>query len=338
MKNQLNYQYTLGLDISKDKLDYALKHHNKLIQQGEISNTLEGLKNLKKILKKLKIDLSKILFCCENTGIYNSPILVFAGKSKINLWLETPYTIKNTLGLARGKNDKADAERIASYAYRYQDEFRPWTPPKKSITELQKLWKRRKTALKLRTQLKQNLNEIKDMQGKSAYNEAKKSFQHTLQGLEKDIKKIEADLKETLKSDEDLQRLHTVITSIPGVGTVTAIYLIVLTEGFRRLNNPRKLSCYGGVVPFPCQSGTSLKGKEKVSPFANKELKTLLHLCAIAILRMDNKFRDYYDKKIEEGKHVMSVINGLRNKIIHVICACVRKDEEYDKNYTNTLA
>ena len=53
---------------------------------------------------------------------------------------------------------------------------------------------------------------------------------------------------------------------------------------------------------------------------------------------MDNKFRDYYDKKIEEGKHVMSVINALRNKIIHVICACVRKDEEYEKNYTNTLA
>ena len=338
MKNQLNYQYTLGIDISKKKLDYALKHHNKLIHQGEIPNTLEGLKTLKKILKKLKIDLSKILFCCENTGIYNSPILVFAGESKINLWLETPYTIKNTLGLARGKNDKADAERIATYAYRYQDEFRPWTPPKEVITKLQNLWKRRKTVLKLRTQLKQNLNEIKDMQGKSAYNEAKKSFQHSLQGLEKDFKKIEVDLKETLKSDKDLQRLHTVITSVPGVGTVTAIYLIVLTEGFRRLNDPKKLVCYGGVAPFPYQSGTSIKGKEKVSPFANKELKTLLHLCAVAILKMDNKFKDFYDKKIEEGKHVMSVINALRSKIIHVICACARKDEEYDKNYTNSLA
>ena len=113
---------------------------------------------------------------------------------------------------------------IASYAYRYQDELRPCTPPKKSITELQNLWKRRKTALKLRTQVRKNLNEVKDIQGKSAYNEAKKSFQDTLQGLEKDIKKIEADLKETLKSDEDLQRLHTVVTSIPGVGTVTATY------------------------------------------------------------------------------------------------------------------
>jgi len=338
MKNQLNYQHTLGIDISKAKLDYALKHHNKLIHQGEISNTLQGLKTLKKILKKLKIDLSKTLFCCENTGIYNSPILIFAEESKINLWLETPYTIKNTLGLARGKNDKADAERIATYAYRYQDEFRPWTPPKEAITKLQRLWKRRKTALKLSTQLKQNLNEIKDMQGKSAYNEAKKSFQHTLQSLEKDLKKIEADLKETLKSDKDLQRLHTIITSVPGVGTVTATYLIVLTEGFRRLNEPRKLACYGGVAPFPYQSGTSLQGKEKVSPFANKELKTLLHLCAVAILKMDNKFKDFYNKKIAEGKHVMSVINALRNKILHVLCACVRKNQEYEKNYTHSLA
>lgn len=338
MKNQLNYQHTLGIDISKDKLDYALKHHNELTYQGEIPNTLEGLKTLKKVLKKLKIDLSKILFCCENTGIYNSPLLLFVGENKINLWLEIPYAIKNTLGLARGKNDKADAERIATYAHRYQDKFRPWTPPKKSITKLQILWKRRKTVLKLSTQLKQNLNEIKDMQGKTAYNEAKKSFQNTLKSMEKDLKKIEADLKETLKSDKDLQRLHTVITSVPGVGTVTAIYLIVLTEGFTRLNDPRKLACYGGVAPFPYQSGKSLKGKEKVSPFANKELKTLLHLCAVAILKMDNKFKDFYNKKIEEGKHVMSVINALRNKILHVICACVRKNQEYEKNYTNLLA
>jgi len=338
MKNQLNYQHTLGIDISKKELDYSLKHHNQLIHQGKVSNTLEGLKTLKKVIKKLKIDLSKILFCCENTGIYNSPILIFTQKTKINLWLENPYTIKNTLGLARGKNDKADAERIATYAHRYQDDFRPWTPPKKVIAKLQALWKRRKTVLKLRTQLKQNLNEIKDMQGKSAYDEAQQSYKNTLQGIEKDFKKIEAELKETLKSDKNLQRIHTVITSVPGVGTVTAIYLIVLTEGFRRLNDPRKLACYGGVVPFPYQSGSSLKGKEKVSPFANKEFKTLLHLCVLAILKMDNKFRDFYNKKLEEGKQVMSVINALRNKILHTICACVRKDKEYDENYTNALA
>lgn len=338
MKKKTNYKYIMGIDISKKELDVCLTNDNKPIYQGKVDNTTRGLKTLQKKLKSLKISLEEILVCCENTGIYNSPLLVFTQNNKLNLWLETPLTIKKSLGLTRGKSDKADALRIATYAYRHQDQYRPWTPPTRSIEKLQKLWKRRKNILKVETQLKQNLTEIKAMQGRAAYKEAQRSYQGTLQGAQKDLKQVEKEIKETLSSDKELQRLHKVITSIDGVGTTTAVYLIVLTGGFKTLNNPRKLACYAGVAPFPYASGTSIRGREKVSTFANKELKTLLHLCAVSLLKMKNRFTDFIDRKKAEGKHIMSILNSLRNKLLHTVCACVRKDEIYEKNYTNSLA
>ena len=145
-------------------------------------------------------------------------------------------------------------------------------------------------------------------------------------------------MKETLASDENLQHLHDTITSVDGVGTYTATYLITRTDAFKTLNDPRKLACYAGVAPFPHLSGTSVRGRQKVSPFANKQLKSLLHLCAVSLLKMKNTFSDFIERKRKEGKHTMSILNALRNKLLHTICACVRKNEKYKKNYTNSLA
>ncbi len=152
------------------------------------------------------------------------------------------------------------------------------------------------------------------MQGKAAYKEAHAYYKNILCEIEKSLKKVEKAIKETLASDSYLQNIQQVITSVDGVGDVTAIYLMVVTNGFKTLNDPRKLACYAGVAPFPYTSGTSVKGREKVSPFANKELKNLLHLCAVSLLK------------------------AVRNKILHTICACVRKNEKYEKKYTNALA
>ena len=338
MNKKVNYPCILGIDISKKTLDICLTDHNKSIYECKVNNTACGLKELQKKLKALKISFKDVLVCCENTGIYTSPLLVFAEKNQLNIWVETPLTIKKSLGLTRGKSDKADAQRIAKYAYRYQDQYRPWTPPQKGIARLKKLWKHRKGLLKNQTQIKQNLTEIKAMEGKTAYKETYAYHKDSLCGIEKSLKKVEKALKETLESDKYLQNLKQIITSVDGVGEVTATYLMVLTNGFTTLNDPRKLACYAGVAPFPYASGTSIRGREKVSPFANKELKSLLHLCAVSLLKMNNTFSEFIERKKQQGKHIMSILNALRNKILHTICACVRKNEKYEKNYTNSLA
>lgn len=338
MKTNTNHPYILGIDISKKTLDLCLTNDNQPIYQDKITNTAKSLKQLKKKLKSLKINSKSLLICCENTGLYTTPLLGFTEKNKLNLWLETPLNINKSQGFTRGKSDKVDAQRIASYAYRYQDKCEVWTPLDKSISALKILWKHRKSLVKAKTQINQTLNEIKDMQGQTAYNQACKVYKNTLDGIEKDIKKIEKDIKSHISFHKELQNLHEIITSVDGVGTITAQYLMVVTHGFEQLNDPRKLACYAGVAPFPYSSGTSIRGKEKVSPFANKELKTLLHTCAVSLLKMKNTFSVYIERKKKEGKHIMSIVNALKNKLLCTICACVRKNEKYKKNHVNSLA
>ena len=338
MKKKFNYETIIGIDISKKTLDICLTNNNEPIFQTKIDNTAQGLKSILKKLKSLHIRLEETLFCCENTGIYTSPLLFFAQKHTLNLWVENPLSIKKSLGLTRGKSDKADAHRIAQYAYRYQDQYRRWTPARESIKNLETLWKRRKSVVKIQNQLNNKLKEIKSMQGKTAYNQEKSAYKGILQGIKKDITKIEKELKEAIVSDKELKHLHEIITSVDGVGSVTATYLIVLTDGFKTLNNPRKLACYAGVAPFEHTSGTSVRGKQRTSSFANKELKALLHLCTLSLLKTKNTFSDFIQRKKAAGKHMMPILNALRNKLLHTICACVRKNEKYEENYANSLA
>src|SRR5690606_17779893 len=94
----------------------------------------------------------------------------------------------------------------------------------------------------------------------------------------------------------------------------------------------RKMACFAGVVPFDHQSGTSLKYKPRISVFADKELKKVLHLAAMSAIRLENDFRAYYLRKVEEGKNKMSILNAIRNKIIHRIFALIKKQTFYKNN------
>ncbi len=334
MVNATHYKFILGIDISKKHLDCCLIHGNKTIWEGKVGNTKSGLANLKKTIRRLGIANGDLLICCENTGIYTCPLLRFVQKHKCNLWLEAPIAINKSRGLVRAKTDKVDAQRIAHYAHRFGDKCKLWVPPIPIISKLKMLYKSRKLLLKMSRQMRQQLQEIKEMDSKASYTEVAKSYRYTLKAVGKDIKRVESEIWATLSSDEKLHNLYKTITFIDGIGHVTAVLIIVLTEGFAKLKDPRKLACFAGVVPFPNKSGTSIRGRNQVSPFANKDLKTALHLCALASIKMNGQFADYYHRKKAEGKHTMSVINAIRNKLLRTLCACVRKDETYDKHYT----
>ena len=132
-----------------------------------------------------------------------------------------------------------------------------------------------------------------------------------------------------------------IVQSIPGFGQVIASKLIQVTYGFTRLTDPRQLACFAGVAPFEYSSGTSLKGKTRISHLANKEIKNLsrsfgrkmLHLAALVTIRKGNIMHDYFNRKVAQGKNKMSVINAVRNKLIHILLACIKNNTMYQKNY-----
>ena len=116
-----------------------------------------------------------------------------------------------------------------------------------------------------------------------------------------------------------------------GIGFVVASTLIVVTNCFQGFKNSRQLACYSGIAPFEKQSGSSLKGKSKVSQYANKRLKTLLDRSANTAIQNDPELRLYYERRLGQGKSSYSTINIVRNKILHRVFAVINRETPYVK-------
>ena len=108
-----------------------------------------------------------------------------------------------------------------------------------------------------------------------------------------------------------------------------ATTMIIATDNFQKFENWRKFASYCGVAPFPYQSGTSIKGRSKVSQIANKKIKALIHMCAINTIQHNPEMKIYYEKRLELGKNKMSTINIIRNKLIARIFAVIRRQTPY---------
>ena len=112
--------------------------------------------------------------------------------------------------------------------------------------------------------------------------------------------------------------------------------LLVYTHGFNRLNDSRKLACYSGVAPFVYESGTSIRGKTGVSKFANNELKKVLHMAAISSVQHNPDLKQYFQRKVLQGKNKMSVINAVRNKLLHRVVAVIKRGTPYEIQLKNS--
>jgi len=328
-----NFQFTVGIDVSKLTLDWAVYDGQKIIFNFNGQNNNEGIKAFLKLLKKHNIDADKCLFCMEHTGLYNNPSLYCLSEKKFSVWLESALQIKRSGGLVRGKNDTLDSERIAKYAFKNQNDAKLWTPCRDIIIKLKALTKLRTRLISCINMLKVSANESKDFQSKDIYNSLNSNTKKSVNSLNSDLTSVEGSIMKIIREDEVLNNLFNIATSVVGVGTQTAIAIIITTNEFKYFESPRKYACYAGVVPFDYQSGKSLNFRPRVSSYANKEVKKLLHMGAMSAIAMKSEFKEYYDRKMEEGKSKMLIINSIRNKIIHRVFACIRENRKYSKIY-----
>ena len=147
--------------------------------------------------------------------------------------------------------------------------------------------------------------------------------------ITKQIKNIETEILEIIKQDDKLKHNLTLALSIKGIGLQMATTMIIATDNFQKFENWRKFASYCGIAPFPYQSGTSIKGRSKVSQLANKKIKALIHMCAINAIQNNPEMKIYYEKRLELGKNKMSTINIIRNKLIARIFAVIRRQTPY---------
>lgn len=335
----MEFIYFIGADVSKNELDFAVMRGKQLLFHKEIVNSPHAIRDFVKDLAKIEgLDLKKAVFCMEHTGIYNNHLLVHLHKKKINICLEAATQIKNSLGNIRGKNDKVDSIRIAEYAYKNREELRLWEPKREVIQQLTHLAATRSRLLEAQKLLSVPLKEKTAFVKKSIVSQNVKVCSKTLNSIKADLEKVTKAIEEVIASDGELKRLFGLITSVEGIGAVTATQILITTNEFKDIDDPKKYACYSGVAPFAKESGI-FKGKARVSHMANKKIKKLLHMAALVAIVHNVDLRKYYQHKVnEEKKNKMSVINAVRNKLILRVFACVSQNRKYEKNYERTLA
>ncbi len=266
----------------------------------------------------------------ENTGRYNWALYTVAQQLDLSLYVIAPLHLKKSLGLVRGKNDKIDALlRIASFIRRHYPELTPYKPCRNIMLQLQVLLSERKQLVAIKKQLAATASQY-ELLAHTGLQELLIQKQASLQAaLREQIKAVEQHIQGLIASDEVLREKAQWIQSVQGVGKVLCWHLLVKTNEFKTITETRKLACYAGVVPFEYSSGTSVRGKQRLLVYGDKGLKTLLHLAAMSAIRLKGELRGYYQRKVGEGKNKMSVLNAVRNKIIHRIFAVIKHQRPY---------
>ena len=234
------------------------------------------------------------------------------------------------MGLVRGKTDKQDAERIARYGMDKTDQLVPAQPIAQGLQRLQMLHSTRERFVRDRASMKTAANETQEAYGLKDTDPLIVSQRKIIKSFDQQIENLEAQIADIVKADKSMDQNYRLVQSIKGVGKVLALATIVKTQNFTRFTDARKFACFCGTAPFENTSGTSIKGRTRVSHLADKGMKTLLDLAAKSAIRYDAELKQYYCRRTAAGKPKMSTINVVRNKLLYRIFAVVKRQTPFE--------
>jgi len=324
------YKYFFGVDISKKTIDVALSKGGHFTHR-QFDNDTPGMEKLMEWLRELNLKFDDALFCMEATGLYCFPLTSFLANNSIDIWIEHAAQIKRANALNRGKNDKIDSQRIAVYAEKNLDRLRLWRPMSSTLEKIKHLTSLRERLVETKKRLINPIKEFEEVDDLAMAKMLAKTIKSSLTAIDKDLNSIEQKIIEIVNDDDNLKQLYKLITSVVGIGFVTAINLLVHTNGFTVMKDVRKLACYCGVAPFEYSSGSSIRGRTKVHFMANRKLKCNLHMASLSAVKLDADLKHYYERKVAEGKSKLSVLNAVKNKLLARVIAVVNKQELYVK-------
>ena len=322
--------YIIGVDVSKLKLDVHCYGHS---QSLAVSNDDKGFKALVKWIKKeVSKDNGSVMMVMEYTGVYTYKLEQFLQKQELAYVKRPALDIKRSVGMKRGKTDRADARMISQYGWYRQEELKAMKPITDAQQRLQQLMNYRDKLVADKASYQARLKELQGQLGAKLPARIIESTEYVVQVLEGEIKEVKIAIEELTAGDGELRTNYELTTSVQGIGFATAVHLLIVTENFSRFTDPRKFACYSGVAPFEYTSGSSIKGRTKVSPLANKKIKALLTLAAICAVKHDPALKEKYERKIREGKPKMSVLNMIRFKLIERVFAVIKRQSPYVLN------
>lgn len=326
----MKHSHIIGADLSKKSIDIAshlLKAHLK------IENNISGFQVLIKWIRQQNVNIHNVMIVMEHTGLYSYQFEQFLYQNRISFTKVSGLAIKLSMGLVRGKSDRRDAARIAQYGFEKIDHLIPAQPVDPALQRLKIVHAVRERLVRNRAALFTAVKEYQQACGLKSNDSIIEPQLQLIKSFTRQILKLDKTIQDLVAAQKTVQRNYQLLQSVKGVGPVLALAAIIKTSNFTTVTNARKFACLCGTAPFEKTSGSSVRGKTRVSHLADKRVKTLLDLAAKSAIQYDKELREYYLKRIQNGKPKMSAINVVRNKILYRMFAVIKRQTPFIDNY-----
>jgi transposase len=318
----------LGIDISKLKFNACLIQHSGKLKHKVFPNSEPGFEQLREWLSRQGVE--RVDACLEATGTYGEALSLFLYQAGHRVSVINPAAVKAFAGsrLSRTKTDRVDAELIARFC---QAQAPPlWTPLPQEVRELQALVRRLESLVEMRVAEENRLS------SGISVDSVRQSVEELLAHLNTQIKRTEKLIREHLNRHPRLKQQSELLDSIPGIAETTTAALLAEITDINQYRSARQVAAYAGLVPRERQSGTSVRGRTRLSKIGNARLRRALYFPAITALRCSPFFQQWAEGLLKRGKSKMSVICAVMRKLIHLAYGVLKTGKPFDPEWVKT--
>ena len=326
----------VGIDVAQKELVVCLGRmyddlKPELYAFKSFANTAKGIKIFVEWVNKLTDVALPVRYVMEATGVYHEALAYFLDEHNFEVTVVLPNKISNYVRTLEIKTvtDKTASEAIARFGLeRHLDQ---WHRPKKVFKTLRQLTRERDQVVHIRSMIKNQLHA--ELAGAEANKGSIDRLKKQIIFFDKQEKEIKKELNEVVKQDEKIKTSVTLLCSIPGIGILTAITVLAETNDFELIRNKRQLTSYAGLDVKEKQSGTSVKGKPRISKKGNKNLRKAMHLPALAAIKYDERFKAVFARLVSKHGIKMKAVVAVQRKLLEMTYIIYKTQKPYDKNY-----
>lgn len=314
----------LGIDVSKDKFDVVLLRDSGC-RHKVFANNAAGFEALKGWLHNRGVE--GLHACMEATGPYWEELAIALHQAGYTVSVVNPARVKAFAQsqMRRTKNDRVDAIVIAHFCRALGPQ--PWTPPAPELRQLQALTRRLEDLRGLQAQEKNRLSTPESAP------EVSQSIERTIALLQGEIDALQRQIEEHIEAHPPLKQQCTLLASIPGIGSATAASLAAELVHIATFSSARQLAAYAGLVPSERRSGSSLRGRPRLSKAGRTQLRKALFYPAMAAARFNPLIRPFYHRLIAAGKPKMLALAACMRKLLHIIFGVLKHQQPFNPNY-----
>ncbi|MCA1592522.1 MAG: IS110 family transposase [Acidobacteria bacterium] len=318
----------LGIDIAKLKFNVCLINSSGKLRHKVFPNTATGFEQLKAWL--LHQGVEQVHACMEATGTYGEALALFLHQAGQRVSVINPAVVKAFAQsrLSRTKTDRVDAELIARFCLLQQPPA--WTPPAREVRELQALVRRPESLVEMRVMEENRLSSGVTVEA------VRQSVEEHLAYLNEQIKSTEELIRKHINSHLTLKAQSELLDSIPGIAETTAALLLSEITDITQYRSARQVAAYAGLVPRERQSGSSVRGRTRLSKIGNARLRRALYFPAITALRCSPFFQAWAEGLRQRGKSKMSVIGAAMRKLIHLAYGVLKTGKPFDPQWAKS--